>query len=177
MRDLRFNMKLNKKAIIEDWIPLFVSLIIMVLIIVFFMAIKAGGGGDKAVLKGEEEINAYQNLITYLRTPLNDKTIADLILESYANKNYDELQRITKDIFDKEYEKSKSSWKIEFTTPSEEFNKINDLLKGKNIEECDKFSVWKFGVITKCDKKITAPITLPLPKGDMEIKLTVGFLK
>ena len=173
MRDLRFNMKLNKKAIIEDWIPLFVSLIIMVLIIVFFMAIKAGGGGDKAVLKGEGEVDAYQNLITYLRSNYTN--------ENGNNVNIAEAIISNEDNFDKNYV----------------FDDVIYELKGKN--NFDKFTEEFFGniygkfwsVYIKDDKKlirgygfykeysfgylkdVTVYIKLPISNKDLDISLTV----
>lgn len=107
MQNLKLNLKLNKKAIIEDWIPLLVSMIIMVLVILFFMAIKTN---DKDIIKNKflenkQELEAYQSLNNYLRL-YSDKIILTI------NGNYDinKLREETVIFFNSYYKNEK--WRI-----------------------------------------------------------------
>lgn len=107
MQNLKLNLKLNKKAIIEDWIPLLVSMIIMVLVILFFMAIKSN---DKDTIKNKflenkQEIEAYQALNNYLRL-YSDKIILTI------NGDYDinKLREETNNFFNSYYKNEK--WRI-----------------------------------------------------------------
>lgn len=105
MQSLILNLRKSKKAIIEDWIQLFVSLIVMVLIILFFMAIRASENKDRVFQQGKEEIDAYQALNNYLRL-YSDKTILTI------NGNYDinKLREETVNFFNGYYGDKK--WRI-----------------------------------------------------------------
>ena len=126
---LFFFLKGKKKAIIEDWIPLFVSLIIMVLIILFFAVIRASDNKDKLFLQGKDEIEAYQNLNNYLRV------YSDLIILRANDLGYEtELRERTVDYFSESYGK-KWRLKINFENPGNyETSEAGKLIYYKSIK-------------------------------------------
>ena len=61
---------------------------------------------DRVRINIQEETNRINDdilLLNYLRTPTGDQTIADLIVKSYQDKNYDQLKEETDSIFKKVY--------------------------------------------------------------------------
>ncbi len=160
---LRLNMKLNKKGITEDWIPLFISLLIMVVIIFIFIAIKAGDRGDKIVLEGRADIDASQNLITYLRSSYvdngNSVNVAYAIISN--ENNFDE---------DYEFEELKGSNFDEFTEDFFEdiygFWKLYIKDGEKTIKEYD------YGKALLSSSSCSNPhIKLPIPNKDLDISM------
>lgn len=95
-------LRLNRKAMIEDWIPLIIFIIVMAFIIVFFMSYRSG---QKVKLENEFEknkieIEAYQALNNYLRL-YSDKIILT-ISEEYEE---DKLEEETINFFNEYYKK------------------------------------------------------------------------
>jgi len=87
------------------------ALIFLALILIFFYALFSISS-QKAAEQTITSLNSFSdktNLLNYLRTPtkINEFTISDLIVYSYHNKDFNELNTITKDIFNKVYQKDK----------------------------------------------------------------------
>jgi len=85
----------------------FSMIFIMVILFLFFslFLIDSITKRDYAI-KQIDNGNANINLINYLRTPIKkDYTIYDLIIDSYYNEEYNELEKETSNIFNKIYNK------------------------------------------------------------------------
>jgi len=84
-------------------------LISIVLTIAFITFTLIGKNSVEAKIYALQNNELNINLLNYLRTntSINNFSIADLTAYSYYNKNYDDLERITKDIFNNFYSQEK----------------------------------------------------------------------
>ena len=101
-------MILNKKAIIEDWVPLFISLIVMIIVILLFMAVKTEDKIEQIYSQEKDEVEAYQILNNYLRLH------SDLIFLRLNDVSYEnELKEKTRDYFN---EILKKKWRLKINS-------------------------------------------------------------
>jgi len=99
---------LNKKAIIEDWVPLFISLIVMIIVILLFMAVKTEDKIEQIYSQEKDEVEAYQILNNYLRLH------SDLIFLRLNDVSYEnELKEKTRDYFN---EILKKKWRLKINS-------------------------------------------------------------
>jgi len=112
----------NKKAsFYAEVIAQFFSYIVLVLVLIIFFVLFNAKGCTRSDIKQDIsseiiDIDSETLLLNYLRTPIEvnkeKMTFADLIVISYMNNNYDDLEKITKEYLDPVYNiDSKKNWK------------------------------------------------------------------
>jgi hypothetical protein len=92
----------NKKAALDilDLVSIIVIFLLVFSFIFFINFQRAAKGFQKTTqeLYGEESLDNTITLISYLKTPIDDKTISDLIISSYYKNDYTQLTQKTKEI-------------------------------------------------------------------------------
>lgn len=91
----------------ENIVDVLSILSIVIIFLMFSSIIKAGAvaRADK-IEKDKQQIGNEINFFNYLRYDLgNGKTVSDLIVESYANDNYEQLKQATNVVLNKMYDK------------------------------------------------------------------------
>ena len=87
------------------------ALIFLALVLIFFYALFSISSQKAAeqTITSLNSISDKTNLLNYLRTQteINEFTVSDLIVYSYHNKDFSNLDTITKDIFNKVHQKDK----------------------------------------------------------------------
>jgi hypothetical protein len=94
----------------ESALTFVASLILLSIILTIFyiLFLQASFNQTKISIQQISISDVQLNLINYLRTPLQDRsTIYDLIIKSYYNNDYNELEKVTGEVFNKVYEKEK----------------------------------------------------------------------
>ena len=105
---LKRNLGKNKKGFF-DLVDIFAFIFLCLLFTVFYIYFSYGGNLIKSFTQNEVKVLDYKDLNTlllnYLRTPVeNDKTISDLLVESYIKNDFKEFENKTKEILDKVYD-------------------------------------------------------------------------
>ena len=102
-----------KKA--DSALTFFASLVLIVIVLILFQVsfLLSSSSKTEFAINQISVANLQINLINYLRTPLKQETVQDLIVDSYYNNKYDELEKISREIFKKVYDKEKCPlWNI-----------------------------------------------------------------
>ncbi|MBL7054764.1 hypothetical protein ISS05_03320 [Candidatus Woesearchaeota archaeon] len=125
---------LNKKGIVEDWLPLMLLIVVLVFLFFITMILKIGSEREQIELfdKEQDKIMAQQLLVGYLRSPFSTgKNLADAINEYYLTRNQlllDEIKRKTGQFFSgSELEEDTLSWDLTMNLPSGEEIEITPL--------------------------------------------------
>jgi hypothetical protein len=111
---------MNKKGFF-DLVDIFAFIFLCLLFTVFYIYFLYGGNLQKSFVQDEVKVLQYKDLNTlllnYLRTPTeNDKTISDLLIESYIKNDYKDFENKTREILDKSYDKNFCfMWNIDIT--------------------------------------------------------------
>jgi hypothetical protein len=170
-----------KKA--ESAMTIVFSLIFLAVILLFFNVIFLQSAASKTqysineITLGDTNIN----LINYLRTPLKDNfVIKDLIIDSYYNNKYEELEKNTEDILNKAYEKEKCPlWKIKGEANNEkifEYESEFDIRKYTfefSLRNIFNLAVGKYYLVDYTILYRTATFDLELPNPGKKIKITL----
>jgi len=116
---------LNKKAGLDDWLPLVIA-IIFITFLLFFLGFLGGLRASAAEAAVSESAIRKENseiLLNYLRTAVDENSVTDLIeLVRVSDKGEyyeDILEKKTKDMFNEIY--GKDNWQIEIKYPSSWF--------------------------------------------------------
>ncbi len=148
-----------KKAQEEIMFVFSLILISLVLTLGFIVCSIAGKNTIEEKITALESNEININLLNYLRT--NDaKTnfmIADLITYSYHKDNYDDLERVTKEFFDKYHDKDKCQTIFIAMFDTKDDKKLFEALsRGEAVSTRDKFSLKSTSIIlpTFDDNKI-----------------------
>lgn len=107
----------NKKgATTADILSFFIILlggsIFIMGIALFVIAPAMGERGEISVKESISEFNDNIFLFNYLRYPVEGKTIADLVVQDYAEHNYELLERETINFLTKLYAQENVKWRI-----------------------------------------------------------------
>src|SRR3989344_1504187 len=99
----------------ESAITFVFSLIFLAIVITIFYALFLLSSVNKANFSinqvGSSDVNI--NLINYLRTPVNTTKVYDLMINSYYNNDYKELETLSEDIFNRVYDNERCPlWNI-----------------------------------------------------------------
>jgi len=90
----------KKGAMMTDFLSYAIVLLfgsVFIMGVAFFViAPSMGERAEASVTANIAEFNENLFLFNYLRTPVGDKTIADLVIEAYIKKDYTELESETK---------------------------------------------------------------------------------
>jgi len=92
-----------------DLVDIFAFIFLCLIFTVFYIYFLSGANLQKSFSENEVKVLEYKDLNTlllnYLRTPIDkDKTISDLLIESYIKNDYKEFENKTKEILDKSYD-------------------------------------------------------------------------
>ena len=112
-------MKKGESALTIVFSMIFLAIVITIFYVLFL---------SSSIGKAEYDITQINiadmniNLMNYLRTPVDDKNIHDLIVDSYYNDNYDDLEKNTENIFNRVYDKERCPfWEIYGDIEDEKF--------------------------------------------------------
>ncbi len=113
-------MKKGESALTFVFSLIFLAVILSIFYVLFLLS---SANRTNYVINEVNLGNVNINLINYLRTPITDnKKIFDLILESYYINNYEDLEKITNNIFNKIYNADKCPlWRITGEINNERF--------------------------------------------------------
>ena len=119
-----FDDALNKMKKGESAITFVFSLIFLAIVITIFYALFLLSSVNKANFSINQvslsDVNI--NLINYLRTPLNTTTVYDLMINSYYNNDYRELETLSENIFNRVYDNERCPlWNIKGEINNEKF--------------------------------------------------------
>ena len=108
----------------ESAITFVFSLIFLAIVITIFYALFLLSSVNKANFSINQvslsDVNI--NLINYLRTPLNTTTVYDLMINSYYNNDYRELETLSENIFNRVYDNERCPlWNIKGEINNEKF--------------------------------------------------------
>jgi hypothetical protein len=143
----------SRKAVaVDDFIPILLTMLFFVFAMLFLFVGSCSRENTKTetVNLEVETIQATDYLLNYLQNSVDEnKTMADLIITSEINKDYDKLERLTKDYFNTVYADLSFSWTL--------------IINNQEILSDD------LGIFTR---ELVAETTLPLPNNEIiEIKL------
>lgn len=118
-------MKMNKKAMMDDWMDVAFTFIIS--LIIFFTLFSFITGFEKVEEKRIHEtkdlISHDALLLLYAKSNVSEKITADLISESYQKKDYKTLEKHTQSFFSK-YDIT--SWQLRLSVSDSEVFSTND---------------------------------------------------
>jgi len=125
--------KLDKKAVFHDWLPLVVSILVLVLMFffMFFGRVISEANVNKALAETVSKLDADVIFLNYLNTPVKvwdrQANIADLIVWSINNREYAELEQKTEQILSG----NDISWSITIYDGNKYFRAARAYEKGK----------------------------------------------
>jgi hypothetical protein len=162
---------MSKKAQTEDLLQFFFA-VIAIIVIIFLFALVRGSRSTSLLNENQEmksRIEGTRNLNTFLIMEVNEKeTVADLILRSYIEKDYVELEKITKEVFQRHY--PDGTWKLEISTVPEGELIDEENLMGQASGMCEGyFSSFALGYGTKDNPKGAASCTGKLELASMPL--------
>ena len=145
--------RLNKKGAFqaEIIVQFFSYIALFLVLIVFFLLFSVKGCTDepKIISNSVREIDANIVLLNYLRTPVENRNVADILIESNINKEYDEIDIISKKILDPLYTQGGYSWSLAI-------NSDNDRKLLKGMDYSSQFMDYKIAsaVLSSYDGKL-----------------------
>lgn len=151
---------LNRKAQVEDWLPLLVLIVLAAFALIFFMKIGPMGKapGEKEAQTLMDKVNGDYNLIQFLKRPVTNQhaaTVSELIVYSYLNGDYSELRDETKAFFSSIYG---DGWRVDIY--NQHGGLIIPITPGKDLA-----------------RKKVSEAAIPLPENDKNDYLKVVLLK
>lgn len=115
------------------------------------------------------------NLLNYLRTPTekNNFIIADLIIYSYYNKDNQDLEKLTKDIFNKVYPEDKCPvWILNAKIDDDEFFDVDSGFSLEQLRGSSRFNLKLFGLEPL--RYSSSQIIIPSFDEDVKVSLITG---
>lgn len=90
---------MNKKGL-GEFITIISSVFLFIIIAIIFYLLFIAAAKSSSTLTGIKNFENNNFLLTFLRTPVNEGDMADLIVRNVDNNNFDELKKTTKEILD-----------------------------------------------------------------------------
>ncbi|MEK6835843.1 MAG: hypothetical protein AABX55_02360 [Nanoarchaeota archaeon] len=158
------------------------SLIFLALILTFYFLIFSTVATKTVETKivSLNSISDNINLLNYLRTPtnINNFTISDLIIYSYYNKDYQDLEGLSENIFNKIYLENKCPvWILNAKIKDEEFFDVDSDFSLEQLRGGVRYNILQlFGVEPL--RYTNAQISIPSFNQDkIKISLITGCLR
>jgi len=110
--------KAKKGVAVDDFFSLLFVVIVFVIFILVFAVFNTNKDNEakKSIEEKIDKIDGNYNLLQFLRTPIDDKdNVADLVVESYLNDDFDEFRDTADNFFNDIYEPN--WWKLQLDFP------------------------------------------------------------
>ncbi len=118
-------MKLNKKAMMDDWMDLMFTIIMGLLIFFFIFSFTSAQNKaeDVQIQNDIEDIDYGALLLHYVMSDTDGNLTADLISEAYLKGNYDKVEGQAKEIF---AINNFDCWKLRFSVDDSQVKSMDD---------------------------------------------------
>ena len=153
-------LKNNKKAAFfaEIFTDFFSYIILTLIFIIFIVIFHSCSHLEQNIGSKSSNLESNMILLNYLRTPIEkDITVADLVIESYINNDYSDLEKTTKKHFNPKYSKKWQSWVLSIKP-----------------EKTDKFEIKGDGFDNNYVLSQSAQLIIPSP-GQENIEITLSI--
>lgn len=161
-----------------NWLALIVAAVTLLFLFIVFGLFETGNVRSMVINaeNAKQEIDGVDNLIMFLKTPVDDvNNVEDLLIQSYINSDFEGLRNIAEQYFKPLYEEPKKSWRLKITEQPKD-NEVDSELKGDNFKQCEGLRT----LLANC-KRITIIAVVKLPiKNDgvnyLELELSTALL-